>query len=295
MPDFDQLDVFYGELTVHRAYVYARLPRPEGGEGWSLSGKLRGPRCLHAQTLPASAKLVDQGPGPTLLARALLPDPCCWSPDLPAIYDVAVNLVCGSEVVATARRELGLRMVGIRGRNLSLDGKRWVLRGVGTASTTARLPREWHAAPAAMVASDPSEEQLAEAAQWGALAIVEIDEPGESAIQRLRELARFPAVAIAVIRRELPGEFAMSQCVPNLLLAQPIRPGEAPLLQPWAELAVVSASDPELFASVSSRLTVPVVAQRRLTTPVSISEARAACDTLQRDLAPSGQFAGYIV
>jgi hypothetical protein len=230
-----------------------------------------------------------------LLARALLPDPCCWSPDLPAIYDVTVNLVRGNEVVATARRELGLRRLGIRGRNLSLDGKHWVLRGVGAASTTARLPREWHAAPAAMVASNPNEEQLAEAAQWGALAIVEIDEPGEAAVQRLRELARCPAVAIAVMRGELPAEFAKSPFAPNLLLAQQIGPGDAQTLQPWAELAIVSADDPEFFARVSSRLTVPVVAQRRLALPLPIAEARAACDALQRDLAPGGQFAGYIV
>jgi hypothetical protein len=295
MPDLDQLDVFYGELTVHRAYVYARLRRPEAGENWSLSGQVRGPRCLHARALPASAKLVDQGPGPTLLARAVLPDPCCWSPDLPAIYDVMIDLVRGGEVVVTARRELGLRMLGVRRRDLALEGKRWVLRGVGAASTTARLPREWHEAPAALLASDPNEEQLAEAAQWGALAIVEIGEPGDSAIQRLHELARCPAVAIAVLRGELPADFVKSQFAPNLLLAQPIGPGDTRAIQPWAELAVVSADEPNSFSSISSRLTVPVLAQRRLRSPLPIAAARAACDTLQRELAPIGQFAGYIV
>jgi hypothetical protein len=316
MPDLaplDQLDVFYGELTVNRALVYARLPRPEG-EGWSLSGQIRGPRCLHAQTLPVSERYVDQGSGLTLVSRALVPDPCFWSPDLPAIYDVTVNLVRGDEIIATMRRELGLRMLGVRGRNLALAGKRWVLRGVCTSSTTARLPRDWHDALAALCSLAPwervaaelpgegamhrqeaEEPFLAEAAQWGALTIVEIDEMGEAAAQRLRELALCPAVAIAVIRDELPAEFRKSAIAPNLLLAQRIGPGDMPAIQEWAELAVLSAENRDHFASVSNTLAVPILAERRLTTPLSIGAARAECDTLQRDLAPLGQFAGYIV
>ena len=83
--DLSDLDIFYGELTVNRAFVYARLPRPADDEGLSLVGQVRGPRCSRAQTLPLTSPLVDLGPGPTLLARALVPDPCFWSPDLPAI------------------------------------------------------------------------------------------------------------------------------------------------------------------------------------------------------------------
>src|SRR4029453_4761154 len=204
MPLLDQLDVFYGELTVNRALVYARLPRPEE-EGWSLAGQVRGPRCLHAQTLPVSERYVDQGSGLTLVSRALVPDPCFWSPDLPAIYDVTVNLARGDEIIAPMRRELGLRMLGVRGRNLALAGKRWVLRGVCTSSTTARLPRDWHDALAALslnssptlrVGHEAEEPLLAEAAQGGPLTTVEIDETGEAAAQRLRELALCPAVAI---------------------------------------------------------------------------------------------------
>src|SRR5262245_45045402 len=120
------LDVFYGDLTVSRAYVYARLPRPADDSGLSLVGQVRGPRCRLAETLPVTSPLVDLGPGPTLLARALVPDPVFWSPDLPAIYDVTVNLLRGTEIVATAKRQIGLRSLGVRGRSLFLNGKRWV-------------------------------------------------------------------------------------------------------------------------------------------------------------------------
>src|SRR3954466_14150724 len=103
------LDVFFGELTAHRAVVYARLARPADDRELTLAGQVRGPRCLHAQTLPASSTLVDLGPGPTLLTRAIVTEPVFWSVDLPAIYDVTVQLHRGANLIASARREVGLR------------------------------------------------------------------------------------------------------------------------------------------------------------------------------------------
>jgi hypothetical protein len=289
------LDLFHGELTVHRALVYARLPRPSDGNGWSLAGTIRGPRCLHAQTLPAAGKFVDQGSGPPLLAQAVLPDPVCWTADLPAIYDVTVNLLRGGDVVATARRELGLRRLGPRGRDFVLDGKRWVLRGVNMKSTTARLPREWHEGLSALVVREPSEDQLAEASQWGALAVVDFNGTADAAATGLRHLARYPAVAIAIVRGPLPTDFAKADYCPNLVLAAAIGPGEQAHLPPWAELAVVSAESTEAFARVAQTVSIPILAERRLAAALPLDEARAACDRLQRDLAAAGQFAGYIV
>src|SRR5205807_8137915 len=132
-----------------------------------LSGHVRGPRCLHAETLPLSAPLIDMGSGPTLLARAVIPDPCSWTADLPAIYDLTVNVLHGTTTIATARRELGLRSLGVRGRFFALEGKRWVLRGVGAASATAALPRQWREVSASYVAPSPDDDPLAEESQWG--------------------------------------------------------------------------------------------------------------------------------
>jgi len=294
MPALDQLDVFYGELTVNRACIYARLPRPDEGDGWSLAGQVRGPRCLHAQTLPVSAKLVDQGPGPTLLARAILPDPCFWWPDLPAIYDVTIELRRGTEVVATARRELGLRSLGVRGRNLMLNGKRWVLRGVSAHSTTERLPRVWHEASAAYVCDDSDPEPLAEASQWGALSVVLFDQPADQTASHLRELSRYPGVAIAVVLGPLPADFRKSHVAPNLLLAQWIGLDNFFHVESWADLLFVTADGPDHLHEAGAA-EKPVVITRYLEPPVGLIEARAACDILQRDLAPLGQFAGYIV
>lgn len=293
MQPLPDLDVFYGELTVARGLVYARLPRPAEDAGLSLSGQVRGPRCLHAQTLPASAPLVDQGPGPTLLAQALVPDPVFWSPDLPAIYDVTVNLLRGGQPIATARREIGLRSLGVRGRKLLLAGKNWVLRGVSTESTPERLPRAWHEAAAALIADDTDAEALAEASQWGALSVVHIDGPGVLAVDRLRQLAQFPGAGIAVPLRPLPAGFDRS-AAPNLLLAQLLGRDDPLAIDSWADLLIIAAEAREHLAAAAA-MNKPVIVSRSLAAPVDLREARAACDKLQRDLAPIGQFAGYIV
>jgi hypothetical protein len=296
MPNaLSHLDIFYGELTVHRALVYARLPRPEVEGAWSLAGTVRGPRCLHAQTLPATAKFVNQGPGPTLLAEAILPDPCCWSPDLPAIYDLEVQLLCGGKVVGTERRELGLRRLGVRGRDLFLDGKRWVLRGVSTFSTKEQLPRVWHDASAAYVCDDSNSERLSEASQWGAVAIVHLDCAADEIARRLRDLARYPGIAMAVLFHPLPAHFEKSQVAPNLLLAEWFKHFDArSVVQPWADVVFVSADERDHIRAALA-VPKPVVAARYLESPLPLAEARAACDALQRDLAPIGQCAGYVV
>jgi hypothetical protein len=290
-----ELDVFYGDLTANRAYVYARLPRqPEAGE-WSLSGVVRGPRCLHAQTLPTVSRLIDLGPGATLLARATVVEPVFWSPDLPAIYDVTVKLHRGGEIVATSQREVGLRALGVRGNGLWLDGKNYVPRGVSVASATAELPRAWHDAPAMYVTDDRNLESLAEASQWGAMALVEVTVPPGEVATRLRELARYPAVAIAALAEELPADFNKKVVCPNLLLAQQLNPEGLPATAAWSDLLVVDYRDAASLRELRGNVDGPIIVRRRLPSPLDLSESRAACDALQREAAAAGQFAGYLV
>ena len=299
MPLLNNLDVFYGDLTANLAYVYARLPRStepssaEPGE-WSLTGTVRGPRCLHAQTLPTMSRLVDMGPGPTTLARAIVTEPCFWSPDLPALYDVTVKLQRGSEVMATAQRELGLRALGARGRSLSLDGKTHVLRGVSDASTTARLPRVWHEALAMYVTNEAKQEALSEASQWGAMVLVELTVADGNLASRLRELARVPAVAIVAIRGSVPGDFSKKMVAPNLLLAQVVQ-GGSEIMESWADVTIADGDELDWIRDLALRMDKPIVVRRKLAEPRDITDSRAACDLLQRELAPIGQFAGYVV
>jgi hypothetical protein len=290
-----ELEVFYGEFTTARAVVYARLPREAGGAHLTLSGSVRGPRCLHAHTLPATFSLVDLGPGPTLLARAIVTEPTPWSPELPAIYDVTVQMHRGSELAATERREIGFKPLGRRGSQLIFGGKNWVLRGVHQASTTATLPRAWHDAGAALVASHLDEEALSEASQWGSLSVVTVPS-GDDAVASLRALARYPAAAIAVLRGEVPADFSKSALCPNVLLAHEIDPlAPATAFPAWADIGLFQADNSHQLRSIMTATRRPLIAVRTLESPVDLPLARSACDALQRDLAPLGQFAGYIV
>jgi hypothetical protein len=291
--DPPDLDIFYGELTATRALIYARLPRPADDTGLSLSGQVRGPRCLHAQTLPLTAPLIDLGAGPTLLARAVIPEPSFWSPDLPSIYDVTIQLRRGTQTIATARREIGLRSLGVRDRHLVLEGKTWVLRGVSSASTTATLPRHWHDNSAVFIMADASLESLDEASQWGALVVVPVAEEGANAVHRLRQLARYPAIAIAILEK-LPDDFQKSAVAANVLLAEKMT-RQRTTLSNWADVVVLSTEDPDFLLKAAAAIQRPILVSRPLEQPLELQLARLKCDVLQRDLAPIGQFAGYIV
>jgi hypothetical protein len=269
--------------------IYARLPRPPEDAGLTLSGQVRGPRCFHAETLPLTTPLVDLGPGPTNLAKAIVTDPVFWSPELPAIYDVTVNLHRGAEIMATARREIGLRSLGVRGRGLVLGGKNWVLRGVSTRSTCEEWPQRWHDSSAAIVVDDDIDaDWLGAASESGALIVVYL-----FTVADVRALSHLPGAAIAIFCDLVPPEFEPA-LAPNILVGQLAESDDAHSIDPRAELVVVGAHR-LLRSNLAQSIDKPVIVSRRLESPRSVAEARAACDALQRDLAPLGQFAGYIV
>jgi hypothetical protein len=89
----DELLVFHGEASAALGRVYARLAVTEEVAGCELAGRVVGPRCRWAKTLPAVSKMIavksggDEG---GLLAEAIVPDPCFWSDEVPMLYDVHV-------------------------------------------------------------------------------------------------------------------------------------------------------------------------------------------------------------
>ena len=287
------LDVFFGELTVHRASVYARLPRPVDDEGVKITGEVRGPRCRLAQTLPLSVPLVDLGHGPTLLARAVVPDPSFWSPDIPAIYDVIVNLQHHGKTVATSRRSIGFRPLGIRNKQFRSEAKNWVLRGVCAASTYAASIPEWQTTSSAYVAAYHVD-RFVEASEIGVSAIADLNGNQDIPLQ-LRQLALHPAASLAIVRVSPGGNLKLTGIAPNLLLAQALPALGSFTPQAWAHAIWAETSDLATLSNLQASFKLPIIAVRKLDVPLAIGDARAACDELQRDLAPIGQFAGYVV
>jgi hypothetical protein len=295
----DQLEVFYGQASANVGQVYARLSGlADDRTGFTLRGHIRGPECLHSHTLPTTVPLVDLGPGPSLMARAMLPDPCFWSPQLPLLYHVHVELLQRGEVLETADRLIGIRSFGPRGRSLFLDGKRWVLRGVHRDRAPSADLEDWHAESAAMIADAPDDELCRQASHRGVLLIARIAGSQDDVALQLRRLARWPAVAVAVVASNIPATANLRNAAPNIELAQPFSCGAKVELAPWASLAVCEVDDIDQFAYQTGHASLgsfPIMAVRRLAGVHPLAAARAACDRLQRDLARIGDFAGYVV
>lgn len=288
------IDLFYGELSPQLAHIYARCEELPGGQEWTIRGRVRGPECRYAHTLPTNYSFTDLGAGTSLLARAVVPDPCFWTPDLPALYRVSLELRrqsanSGEETVQRVERELGLRWLGTRGGSFYLEGKRWVLRGVNSQCVFETPLTEWRAEGAAILVDRPSDELCREAAREGVLIV-----PRTAADQsELRRLSEWASVGIA---RDVAMTPDLRRSCPNLILAGKVRSGDGG--DDSASSGHVRFVDADRLAADDRRMrehVVPVIAVRRLEGIRTLREARAAVDGLQRDLAPIGDFAGYVI
>lgn len=280
--DLQKLHVFFGAASQAEARIYARLSVANTGH-LRLQGRVTGPVCHYSHTLSASVALVDRGPGPALLAEAILPDPCFWTPELPMLYRVDVELTEGGRIIAATQRTLGIRPLGVAGRRLVFEARAWVLRGVCRTLVPDAALEEWRAAGAALFADDPDDALLAEASRLGILVVAKVSAPQDAS-----RLARWPAAAVAVVAAD-PGD------CPNLLAAEHFGPGLWPSPAAWARAVVLEASDVDDIVQRARSCSLPVLVHRPLGAAADLASARAACDVLQRELAGRGDFAGYLV
>jgi hypothetical protein len=306
--DGAHLELFCGAANSAEARIYARWNiddrEPPAAARPTISGQLLGPSCEFSHTLPAkhSFREVDRGDDRlrAALAEAIVPDPCFWTPDLPFLYRAQIQVHGGSEV-ADADRIVGIRRLGVRGRSLFFDGKRFVLRAIECKVQNAELEmflesnqgflREtW----TALILQNPGEEVCDFASRRGILIVAEMQPTDDLFLRSLHRLARWPAVGIAII----PGHDAVSANRfgdnSTLLLAQFIAAEQQLTHAPWADLLFVEVTQPAVFRDQTAGLGLPVVAVRRRSAANHIEQARAECDILQSDLAPFGDFAGYV-
>src|SRR4029077_16217650 len=98
---------------------------------------------LYAKTLQATYSFVDRGIGNSLLAEAIVPEPCFWTPEMPQLYQADVQLRRGGEMLAHASRIFGVRRLGAQRRKLVFDGKGWVLRAVSRDEALTMELSQW--------------------------------------------------------------------------------------------------------------------------------------------------------
>lgn len=283
----DDLDVFYGRVTQTSAQVYVRVTHLPGGSEWSLRGTVRGPFWQGVRTLPLTMQLQDTGDGSTLLAGCAIPDPATWSPLSPSRYQLRIELRRNGKTIAEVERLLGIRTLGTNGRDLRWEGKRWVLRGICQREAVGDSLADFREQNAVPILSAPSDNLLEQASAEGVLAAVESSLDVTAA--NVRQLASFACVGMIIMPTSSDTVGELKASAPNVLFAQVLGNNEA--VADWADVAMCDVAD-ECHLKTAQ---VPLIAVRRFSNSASFSDARAACDRLQRDLVSIGDFAGYVV
>jgi hypothetical protein len=324
------LDCLLGRCDSLRAEVFFRAELPPGvaaGEA-VLTGTLTGPDCRHAITLPVTAKLAAVPGSPaglapaaasSVVARAILTEPSFWTPELPSLYRLEARLVAAGREVATWKRPVGLRRLGVRGRSLWLDGRRCVPRGlVGNAERVDLAA--FRAASLAAVVADPAEDFLARADTEGVAVLgLVADSAGrpldvKAAKAAVLRWAWHPALFAAVVPKDASAEQAEEIAAATrgrrgtLLVAWEVDGTHPPPETPAGiDLLVVTlpAGAVPHVAWRTEPSSVPLMA-RRLADGGSAAEpeppSRRPCDLLQAALAgwgtagdkPAPDWAGYV-
>ncbi|MCC7085967.1 MAG: hypothetical protein IT427_13270 [Pirellulales bacterium] len=302
-PWSNRLDVFLGAASPAEARIYARLDlsADEAAMGCRIAGRVIGPECAFSQTLPARVPMLDRSEGNRLLLESAVPDPCFWTPELPFLYRMQIDLRRDGDTIDKHERFVGIRRFGVRDRSLYFEGKRFVLRAVRLKlgisdynslfqEHAAFLRETW----TALVIPEPGEELCEIASRGGLLLLAQLSGTNSTA-REIGRLAKWPAVAMAIVDggSALPAQAL--QAARNLMFAEAVRAEASIRLADWAQIAVVEVGELSEMEKRTRGCNLPMVAYRPELEPRKIEAARSGCDRLQRDLARYGDFAGYIV
>ncbi|MGV3609038.1 MAG: hypothetical protein ACO1RA_21715 [Planctomycetaceae bacterium] len=305
-------ELFYGELATQRASVFVRLPEASTRNGYRLTGQIRGPFSVRGETLPATHPFLDQGPGDSILVKATVPDPVHWSVDQPALYKVSLQLHEQGKQIDTCERTFAFHGIHTSGKHFRREGRTLVLRVASCECLTQEEDRSaatWLARTDGLACWVPSGKvPPEEAAKFGLPLIVELEELPSSTekqiLTQLKSLTHNPAIIAALLSPTAGAIAKQSKWPHNLLLGtrqSVTRPLEVPN---WAEFVLLDLENS--FASgegedrdqqaIKAALEIPLpVVVVQASDTANLQHARQACDTLQRRLAPLGQFSGYVI
>jgi len=260
------------------------------------------------------------------LARAVFTEPAYWTPELPNLYRLEARLVCGDRAGTEIDRLIGLRRLGVRGRSLWLEGRRWVPRGV-TVAAAGFDAAELRSLSAAAIIDDPPAVTRG-AADAAGVAIIGwlADTAGmplrrEDAVARIAAWSLHPSVVLAVVPRTATAELAatvVAAALPlkgTMLIGLEVDGTRPPAALPATLVAAVDClvvtlpvggTPHEDWRSAAPwPASTPLVARRPLATAGDLPERRRECDLLQATLAAWGlagglsrqpwDWAGYLV
>jgi len=194
------------------------------------------------------------------------------------------------------------------GGSIYFDGKRFVIRGgwveppegpsIRDKNQAARAAAFARQTWTAMVSPSCDDSQYESASIEGVLQVIDLRgcrEP-DALNSYLRRIDHWPSVIAAFVDEDAPGAMSFTGAIRYQVLVAQYVPNERPMPDHiWGSALAVEVASPAEFGTKVAGCTRPIVAVRRQSGYHSIEEVRAACDVLQRDLAPYGDFAGYLV
>lgn len=292
-PSLDDFQLFTGAATDASAQVYVRARNLPPQSGKSLVGRIHGPLSDFASTLPASFEVKDQGAGPHVLAKGSVADPCYWTPEVPFHYriELAWRSAAGEESLGT--HDFFLRRFGPRGKDLYLDGRRWVMRGVSKDFGRTETMATWReVAPICVAAGELPWSFLDRLARQGVMLVPWLR--ASDALQ-LPRLSSQSGIAMCVLEQASLWPADLRERMPQSVLLQHAHVGGAREAAPWAHGWAVSLDEDPAAIAAWREVGSPVVVCRRGKPGLSLAEARAECDRLQREVAPHGDWSGFVI
>ncbi len=280
----EPFSVYVGLTTDSLTEIYLRPTIAESMDFDPAKIEIRGPFCAVAKTLKTTTnfrRFDHQG-----LWQARLVDPCFWSPDYPAYYRIRIE-----QVGQITELICGIRRFGAKNGQFWLEGKRWVLRATKLTHVPDLSWQSWREARLAIFAGDPAPNLLELATEQGLMLMLDLEQANWS--DRLPQVAKSPAVVIVVV----PLDASLERCrelAPNLLIAKRLPDDKFASALDQVDVLLCDLGQSSGRTQLHCR-EKPVIGYRGSPGLTDLVTARAACDALQRDLAPEFDLSGYVV
>jgi hypothetical protein len=265
-----------------------------------LSGHLIGPVCTASRTLPTAFPAeLRTPPGQSIVARVSITDPCYWTPDLPFLYRLELSRHDASRQVLVAAHNLGLRRLRPFRQSLRWNDRRVVLRGAAVDRPIFDAIADSKAAGVTLLVGNLKMEQFDAADQLGVPLICDLRDRQLAPVD-VQRLSSRASVAIILVDAHQVMPCDLDRLTPQSILAVAVYPYDAPtfselVVPSWCNAVVIELEEKPLPPESLAKWGKPVIAIRRGVSYADFHEARAACDRLQADLAPTFDLAGYLV
>ena len=173
------------------------------------------------------------------------------------------------------------------------EGQRWVIRGVAREFGAQESLEAWHETCPVCLFEGLPDDSLAEAVAAEGVMLVPLLRAEH--LVELDRLARQTTIAVCVLESSPDWPADLRRRIPQTIFWQSMTIDAPRELAPWAQGALVSLGDDPTRIAEWQDFPAPVVVRRKIASVPSLAAARAECDRLQRDVAPHGDWAGFII